>query len=135
MKQHAAAIASAILLTGAPAWADPSVGFGLSLTLGDNGRVEAGLGLRLFSNDEKDSFVASAGVDYVFASKRFRPTIGAAYLGSDSYVSLDMGFDPRARTVDYSLSGGYVDAKAAGLTLNAKSRPDAPLTERGLGSF
>lgn len=79
------------LLT-APAAADPTIGVGLSLSFG-SGTVEPGIGVRVFSDDEEDSAVASIGLDYVFPTKSIRGTIGAAYLFSDWYIGGDLGVD------------------------------------------
>ncbi|MDN5786193.1 hypothetical protein [Pseudorhodobacter sp.] len=68
-----------------PVAADPSVGLGLSIAFG-NGRTEAGVGIRLFSTDRRDHAAASLGLDYMFSSSRIRPTVGAAYLGRNSYI-------------------------------------------------
>lgn len=91
-----------------PAAADPSVGFGLSLSYG-GGKVDTGISLRLFSNDEQDKFAASVGLDYMFKSKRIRPTVGAAYLGTNSYIGLDMGFGLKGEGIDFGLGIGVVN--------------------------
>lgn len=93
-----------------PAQADPALGFGFSLAFG-SGTVDPGVGVRLFSDDERDSAVASIGVDYMFQSQRVRPTVGAAYLGDNSYIGLDMGFDLNGGGVDFGVGVGGLNTQ------------------------
>lgn len=104
------ALAGAVLclMTAVPASADPAVGIGLSLVFGQ-GQMETGVGLRVFSTDEEDSAAATVGLDYLFGSGAFRPTIGAAYLGSGTYVGLDLGFSLNGGGINYGASGGFVN--------------------------
>ena len=104
----AAALVAA--LTTSPVSADPAIGFGVSFAFGGGG-PEAGIGLRVFSDDRRDETVASIGVDYMFKSKRVRPTIGAARLGDSLYIGLDVGYDFSAGAVDFGISGGAVNTK------------------------
>lgn len=96
------------LVLAAPAFADPSVGFGLSLSFGGGG-VEYGVGARVFSDDQEDEFVASVGADYMFQSQRIRPTIGAAYLGDGSYLGFDLGFGLNGEGIDFGVGIGGAD--------------------------
>ena len=100
-----------------PAAADPTLGFGLSITFGGNSAPETGLGLRVFSDDERDSAVASIGLDYMFQSQRLRPTVGAAYLGSNSYIGLDMGYDFSRGGLDFSVGAGLTDTQSQAATV------------------
>jgi hypothetical protein len=93
-----------------PAQADPTLGLGLSFSFG-GGSVETGVGVRLFSDDQRDSAVATVGVDYMFQSKRIRPTVGAAYLGDNRYIGLDMGFDLNGGGVDFGVGVGGVNTQ------------------------
>lgn len=93
----------------APAVADPTIGLGLSYSFG-GGKSETGIGLRLFSDNTRDSVVGSLGVDYQFSSKSWRGTLGAAYLGKNTYIGLDMGLGGGG--VDYGVSLGAVGSKA-----------------------
>lgn len=102
------AAASALALTLAlPVAADPVLGFGLSLKFG-GGEVDAGVGVRLFSDDDEDSFAATLGLDYMLKSRSLRPTVGAAYLMNDSYIGLDLGLDLQSRALDFGVGIGGV---------------------------
>lgn len=104
--------ALAVSLFTLPAAADPAVGVGLSFTFGGTG-VDTGIGIRVMSNDEADSFAATIGLDYMIGSQRFRPTVGAAYLGTNRYVGMDVGFDLQSGAVDFGASAGYVETQTA----------------------
>ncbi len=104
------AIVVTTLALAAPAMADPTLGLGLSFTFG-GGKPQAGIGLRVFSDDQRDSFVASAGVDYMFGSQSWRGTVGGAYLGNDTYIGLDMGLGFDGSGFGVGVSGGGVGTK------------------------
>ncbi|MBU2993434.1 hypothetical protein Q4555_00410 [Octadecabacter sp. 1_MG-2023] len=106
--------------TALPVLADPALGFGVSLAFG-GGNVETGVGLRAFSDDEEDSFVASVGVDYMFQSQRVRPTVGAAYLGDDTYFGVDMGFGLNGEGVDFGVGVGGLDTQGAETSTSSTS--------------
>jgi len=91
-----------------PASADPALGLGISLSFG-GGKSQTGVGLRLFSNDKRDTAVASVGLDYVFGTKQFRPTFGAAWLGDDIYIGADVGFGLGGGGMDFGLGLGGVN--------------------------
>jgi hypothetical protein len=95
------------LCIAAPVSADPTVGFGLNLSFG-GGNIETGVGVRVFSNDEEDKFAATVGLDYMLQSKKLRPTVGAAYLGDNAYIGLDLGFDLDGGGVDFGVGVGGV---------------------------
>lgn len=107
MKKKIFAMFAVSMTMASPVFADPLLGLGLTVTFG-GGKVDTGLGLRLFSDDKRDSMVGSVGLDYMFKAKRFRPTIGAAYLGDNGYVGLDMGFDLNGGGIDFGLGAGGV---------------------------
>lgn len=95
-----------------PVQADPAVGFGLSFVFGGGGGdVETGLGVRITSDDEEDSAVATVGLDYMFGSKRLRPTVGAAYLGDNVYFGADLGFNLNGGGFDFGVGVGVIDTK------------------------
>ncbi|PTV93666.1 hypothetical protein C8J27_11331 [Rhodobacter aestuarii] len=94
-----------------PALADPTLGLGLSFSFG-GGKPQTGIGLRVFSDDERDSFVGSVGVDYMFGTQSFRGTVGGAYLGNDTYLGLDMGFDFNGGGFGFGFGAGGVGTKA-----------------------
>jgi hypothetical protein len=99
-----------------PLHADPSVGFGLSVSYGQQG-VDVGLGVRVFSDDTRDSDVASIGLDYMLASQSWRATVGVAHLANDAYVGIDLGLD----VYDGSFSLGLGLGKS-----KTRSAPDNP---------
>lgn len=103
IKKAVLGIALASLATIASAGA--GFGAGISYVFGDG----LGLGVKVFSTDEKYSAAASAGMDYLFGSKAFRPNVGAAYIDKDFYVDLTVGYNLKAKAVDYGVGGGYVD--------------------------
>ncbi len=99
------------LVLAAPAFADASLGVGLTMSFGGN-NVDYGVGVRAFSDDAQDEFVGSIGVDYMFRSQRFRPTVGVAYLGSDSYFGLDLGFGLGGEGIDFGVGIGGANTLA-----------------------
>jgi hypothetical protein len=56
-----------------PVMADPPVGLGFPFALG-GGKGEAGIGLRLFSDDRQHRFVGTVGVDCMVGTRRPSPT-------------------------------------------------------------
>lgn len=110
MKSAALALVAALGLA-APAQADPTIGFGFTMAF-SGGEPNAGVGLRLFTDDEQDSTVGSIGVDYMFRTRVFRPTVGIAYLDEDYYLGLDLGYDPALNLLDFGVSGGLVETDA-----------------------
>ncbi|MEM1079538.1 MAG: hypothetical protein AAGI09_13535 [Pseudomonadota bacterium] len=110
MKSTAIALVAALGI-GAPAQADPTIGFGFTMAF-SGGEPNAGVGLRLFSDDERDSTVGSIGVDYMFRTRTLRPTLGIAYLDEDYYLGLDVGYDPALNLLDFGVSAGAVDTDA-----------------------
>ena len=105
-----AVLATTLTLT-TPALADPTVGLGLSFSFG-GGKPQTGIGLRVFSDDERDSFVGSVGVDYMFGTQSFRGTVGGAYLGNNTYIGLDMGLDFNGGGVGFGFGAGGAGTKA-----------------------
>lgn len=122
---------SALLVSlSAPALADPTLGFGLSFAFG-GGKAETGVGVRMFSNDEQDQFAASIGLDYLIQSKRLRPTVGAAYLGDNSYIGLDLGFGLNGEGFDFGFSAGAIKTLApppTGCPVGTTPGPDGGCT-------
>lgn len=110
MRKSILTAAAFILSMALPAAADPTVGLGLSFSFGA-GKAETGMGVRVFSDNRRDKAVGTVGVDYMFSSKRIRPTVGAAYLGSNSYIGLDMGFGLNGEGLDFGLGLGGVKTK------------------------
>lgn len=95
------------LVLAAPARADAALGFGLTITFGPSG-PQTGAGLRLFSDDEEDSTVASLGLDYMF-SGGWRASLGVAHLGEEYYIGGDVGYGLTGGGFDFGLSGGWAD--------------------------
>ena len=81
-----------ILALATPVAADPTVGLGLTFTWGGGSQGDTGLGVRVFSDDERKKFVGTVGVDFMLGSQTVRPNAGIAYLARDSYVGMDIGF-------------------------------------------
>ncbi|MFT6606215.1 MAG: hypothetical protein ACJA2X_001418 [Halocynthiibacter sp.] len=90
-----------------PALADPRVGFGLNFTFG-NGGVNTGVGVRVFSDNQKDKAAASLGLDYMFGSQSWRGSLGAAYMMDNSYIELNGGYDFGSGGFDFGVGGGGV---------------------------
>lgn len=99
------------VMLATPAAADPTIGLGLSFSFG-GGQVNTGVGLRVFSDNRRDSVVGSVGVDYMFGTQSFRGTVGAAYLGPNTYLGLDMGLDFNGGGVGFGFGAGGVRTKA-----------------------
>lgn len=114
MTKNILAATTTVMILGMalPAAADPTIGLGLSIAFG-SGKVETGVGIRLFSDNRPQKMVGSVGVDYMFQSKRIRPTVGVAYLGTNSYIGLDMGFDLNGGGIDFGPGVGAVQTKRA----------------------
>ncbi len=93
-----------------PAAADPTVGLGLSFSFGSGG-VDTGIGLRVFSYNRRKRTVATAGVDYMLGSQTWRGTRVAAYLGSNSYLGLDLGIGFGDGAIGLGLGAGGVRTK------------------------
>ncbi|WP_417273589.1 hypothetical protein [Celeribacter halophilus] len=106
-----------VVALSTPAFADPTVGFGLNFTFG-NGGVDTGVGVRVFSDDEEDKAAASIGMDYMFGSQSWRGSVGAAYLMDNTYVELNGGYHFGSGEFDFGLGGGWAD------TMNGTSSND-----------
>lgn len=93
------------------AFSSPTVGIGLTLSFGRGG-VDTGVGLRVFSGNRRDETVASAGIDYMFGSQRWRGTLGVAQMGNNSYIGLDLGIGLTDGALDFGLGAGAVNTRA-----------------------
>jgi len=100
-----------LLALGAPVAADPTVGLGLTFTWGGGTQGDTGIGLRVFSDDERSEVVGSLGVDYMLRSQRIRPNVGIAYLAAKSYVGMDIGFDFGGGGVDVGVGLGVANTR------------------------
>lgn len=100
-----------ILALSTPVAADPTVGLGLTFTWGGGARGDTGIGLRVFSNDERKDVVGTLGVDYMLGSQSFRPNVGIAYLARNSYVGMDVGYDFGSNGVNVGVGLGAADTK------------------------
>lgn len=109
----AAAAALAMSFPAAmPAEADPAFGVGLSFVFGGSSSAssnQTGLAVRLFSDDAEDDFVGALGFNYQFGTGTISPTAGIAYLGSNTFVGLDMGLGLDGSGVNFGLSGGLTN--------------------------
>lgn len=116
--KHSILIAAAFsVMATTPVIADPTLGFGLSFSFGA-GKAETGVGLRVFSDNKQDTVVGSVGVDYMFQSQRWRPTVGAAYLGDDLYFGGDLGYNFSTGGVDFGFSGGATKTEGNSAPVN-----------------
>jgi hypothetical protein len=123
MERHMKRYILASLVTlglSVPALADPTVGLGLSFSFG-GGTVDTGVGVRVFSGNKRDKAAATLGMDYMFGSKRVRATVGAAYLQTNSYIGVDMGFGFNGEGVDFGLGLGGVKTKKPAAPLKSAS--------------
>ncbi len=99
---------STLLLTlAAPAVADPTVGLGLTYSFG-GGQPQAGIGLRVFSDDKQDEVAGTVGIDYMFGTQSWRGTIGAAYLAENVFAGVDLGYDLGDGSFGFGVSAGAV---------------------------
>ena len=125
MKYKALTAAALALGLAAPASADPLIGFGLSFAFGGGG-TDVGVGLRVFSDDEEDSTVASVGMDYLFTSQSWRATAGVAQLMDGSYIGADVGVKLNGGGFDAGLSLGAADTED-----DAPAAPPPPPIDQG----
>ena len=89
-----------MLAVPVPATADPSFGFGLSYVFGSG----VAMGGRVFSTDKPQSGALALGIDYMFGTGTWRPTVGAAYLDDDFYVDFSVGIGPQSG--DFNFGAG-----------------------------
>lgn len=113
-----------MLCLSSPVAADPTLGLGVTFTFGAGSKVETGVGLRAFSDDDRKDFVGSIGVDYIFGSQRIRPSVGVAYLMKKSYVGLDLGYNYGAGGFDVGMGLGFANTR----TPAAAPAPTPPTT-------
>ena len=96
------------LAIATPLKADPTIGLGFTLYFGGND-VHPGFGVRVFSDNERDSAAWSIGVDYMPQDGTWRGTLGGGWLGTGSYVGLDMGFGFSDGTTSFGVSTGVIN--------------------------
>ncbi|MFA8443910.1 hypothetical protein [Yoonia sp.] len=109
-----------LAMTTAPLHAEPTIGFGLSISFGQE-KVDPGFGVRLFSDDRKETTVGSVGLDYMLRSQTWRGTVGVAQLYEDAYMGLELGIG--LSKGDFSFGGGV------GLTETADIPTETPALE------
>lgn len=97
-------------MLAAPAAADPTLGLGVSFSYG-SGQVNTGAGLRVFTNDRRNSVAGSLGVDYMFNTQAWRGTVGAAYLRNKTYFGLDLGIGLLDGAFDFGAAVGVTNTK------------------------
>lgn len=112
MRKVLTSVAFAALLP-TTAMAEPTIGLGITFKFGQDG-ADPGVALRVFSDDRQDRIAGSLGLDYLFRSGKFRPTLGGAYLGTNTFIGLDFGLGGGFGSggLNYGLSGGYVGTSA-----------------------
>ena len=86
--------------------ADPTVGAGISYVFGEGFAV----GLKAFSNDQKNNIVGSIGIDYLLEKNAWRPNFGVGYLFcNDFYSDINAGYNFKTETWNWGAgSGGAV---------------------------
>lgn len=104
---RAAFLSTLFLSFAAPAVADPTVGLGVSYSFG-GGQPQAGIGLRVFSNDQQDEVVGTVGIEYMFGTQSWRGTIGIAYLAANGFAGVDLGYDLGDGSFGFGVSAGAV---------------------------
>ena len=92
---------------------EPAIGLGFSLAFG-SGKVEPSVSVRLLSGNVKGRGAATVGLDYSLSTKRVRPTVGAALLGTNSYFGIDMGFSLDGSGYDFGVGAGGLKTATAG---------------------
>lgn len=103
-------ISTLLLSFAAPAVADPTVGLGVTFGFG-GGQTQTAIGLRVFSDDQRDEFAGTVGVDYVITTQSWRGTVGAAYLADNAYVGVDVGYGFGTGSIDFSAGAGLVETR------------------------
>ncbi|NEX47013.1 hypothetical protein [Pseudotabrizicola algicola] len=117
------------LALAAPVAADPAVGLGVTFTWGGGQRGDTGIGLRVFSNDERGKFAGAIGADYLLRSQRLRPNLGVAYLASKSYVGMDIGFGFGGEGVDVGVGLGLANTRKKAAPAAAPVTPPPSFVE------
>ncbi len=103
MKRFIVSGALAAMIAGSvPAVAGPSFGFGLTYVFGGG----FAFGGRVFSTDKPQSGALALGIDYLFETGTWRPTIGAAYLDDDFYVDFSAGIGSLGSEFNFGLGIG-----------------------------
>lgn len=110
MKPRILIVTALALGIALPAHAEATIGLGISAVFG-SGQMDTGIGLRVFSDNQRDKVAGTIGLDYMFKSKKLRPTIGAAYLGKNAYIGLDMGIDIQTGGIDFGVGVGAMKSK------------------------
>lgn len=100
-----------MLALAAPVAADPTLGLGVTFTWGGGSQGDTGVGLRVFSDDERSKVVGSLGVDYMLSARNIRPNVGVAYLASKSYVGMDIGYNFTESSLDVGVGLGAANTR------------------------
>jgi hypothetical protein len=123
-----AAVLAATLSSSLNLHADTGFGIGVSYIFGSGMAV----GVKVFADDKKSAFEASAGMDYMLKSGAWRPNIGASYLGDSNYGDLNAGWNLKYKIIDFGVGFGFSDTKEHKETPDpapapaVKSRPRMP---------
>jgi hypothetical protein len=102
-----AAILTSILSLPLTLHADTGFGIGVTYVF-DSGMA---VGVKVFADDKKSAFEASAGMDYMLKSGAWRPNIGASYLGDSNYGDLNAGWNLKYKIIDFGVGFGFSDTK------------------------
>jgi hypothetical protein len=114
MKKLTAALLIATSGLAATAANASDVGYGLGVTwvFGSGENSGLAIGPKVFSTNEEDKVAASIGIDYVLKSASFRPNVGVSYLfKEDVYTDLNVGYNLKAKAVDFGFAVGYTETK------------------------
>lgn len=91
-----------------PIKADPTIGLGFTVHFGAGG-VQPGIGVRVFSDNQRDSAVWSIGVDYLPGDGTWRGTLGGGWIDHNGYVGFDLGIGLADGTQSFGVSLGGVN--------------------------
>jgi outer membrane protein W len=92
-------------LTSTLTQAGPAFGIGVSYVFGEGVAV----GAKIFSDDDEDEAVLSAGIDYQITSGSWRPNLGVGYLGDNYYGDLSVGYDLGKSDWNIGVGAGYAN--------------------------
>ncbi|MDD7970032.1 hypothetical protein [Roseinatronobacter alkalisoli] len=106
----------------------PAIGLGLTVAFG-SGRVETGIGLRVFSGNRRNRAVGSLSLDYMFNSQSLRAGVGVAYLGNNIFGGADVGYNFTHRDIDFGLNLGGANTRRGNVQAPAPVAPPVTTAE------
>lgn len=87
------------------AQADVAIGAGITYVFGEGLAV----GVKVFTDDEKNKVVGTLGLDYLVNTRAWRPNVGVGYLGENIYGDVNAGYNYGADEWDYGVGIGFLD--------------------------